>query len=428
MIETDSNTLSPPIGDSGMGKTAGNARRVECSVLDHLFMGLLIWSSGNPAFLNLLNSSQMTYIGVFIFFALLDLNLVSARPQTVGPVLKTWSCFLVLALIHLLAGIPIQSELGMLVRTGIAGLAAIRLYDKFAYLYLKWMLVISKISLFFWVCSLCNWLRANSPIVAFFSRLHNQPNGYLLINTFHPVVYYRNCGIFWEPGAFAGYLILAMLFLFLYLPKDQSGRKMKSGVLLMITLGSTLSTTGFIAFFCFTVAYIVIRFKGRIVAMSAMLIIVLGLTIPVFYNVDFMSDKISREIEVVDNSNRYWQITRYGSLIADLEYIREKPVFGWGNSYEAINYDLSMKSGMGNGFSDFILKNGLFGLFTWGLGCYLLVFCSNRQKLRAYTFLAICLIPLFGEIFLAYPLYLSLMFCGFLAAKQTRGQELTTGA
>ena len=411
-------------GERENGEGAGNVPVAAFSITDHLVMGLLIWSSGNPAFLSLLGSSQTTYVVLFILMALLTLNTIAARPAAVATFFKVWCCFLVLALVHFFSGTPLQTELGMLVRMGIAGLAAIRLYDKFAPLYLKWFLLLSKVSLFFWICSLCDWLRANSPLVVSLSRLGNHPYGYLLINTFHPLVYDRNCGIFWEPGAFAGYLILALIFLLIQTQRQEITGTKRHFFLLMLTLLSTMSTTGYVAVIFLCGFYIVKRFHRNVFWMLFLLALFIAAASFVFYNTDFLSGKIAKEFSAVDNSDRNWEMTRFGSILSDWHYIGQRPFLGWGSNYEAIGYDLELKAGMGNGLSDFILKNGILGILLWGWGCYRFFFRQSGTKLLAGSFLAVCLITLQGEIFLAYPLYLSLMFCGFIAAKPQSATEL----
>ena len=373
-------------GERENGEGAGNVPVAAFSITDHLVMGLLIWSSGNPAFLSLLGSSQTTYVVLFILMALLTLNTIAARPAAVATFFKVWCCFLVLALVHFFSGTPLQTELGMLVRMGIAGLAAIRLYDKFAPLYLKWFLLLSKVSLFFWICSLCDWLRANSPLVISLS--------------------------------------LALIFLLIQTQRQEITGTKRHFFLLMLTLLSTMSTTGYVAVIFLCGFYIVKRFHRNVFWMLFLLALFIAAASFVFYNTDFLSGKIAKEFSAVDNSDRNWEMTRFGSILSDWHYIGQRPFLGWGSNYEAIGYDLELKAGMGNGLSDFILKNGILGILLWGWGCYRFFFRQSGTKLLAGSFLAVCLITLQGEIFLAYPLYLSLMFCGFIAAKPQSATEL----
>ena len=74
----------------------------------------------------------------------------------------------------------------------------------------------------------------------------------IIIYNFHEVLAeFRNSGPFWEPGAFAIFIIIALIF---NLINDKTLWS-KKNIVLSITLLTTLSTTGFIAFFVLIMAY-----------------------------------------------------------------------------------------------------------------------------------------------------------------------------
>lgn len=73
-------------------------------------------------------------------------------------------------------------------------------------------------------------------------------------------IYHRNCGIFWEPGAYQGFINIAILMLLLNGSNVQ--KKARKFIIFTITLLSTQSTTGYIVY-----AIIVIVFIDDMVAM-----------------------------------------------------------------------------------------------------------------------------------------------------------------
>ena len=76
---------------------------------------------------------------------------------------------------------------------------------------------------------------------------------------------YRNCGAFWEPGAYAGFLVIAMIFHFL----ESKTINDKKSIVLLVALLSTVSTTGIIA-----LGFFLVMFLGNRVAPLYRLILI----------------------------------------------------------------------------------------------------------------------------------------------------------
>ena len=93
---------------------------------------------------------------------------------------------------------------------------------------------------------------------------------------------HRNCGIFWEPGAFQVYLNLALLFT---LNDTELSRRWLRIVILMIALLTTISTTGYICAALILMSYFISldmkkKFKAILFAL-AVLLAVGGVVIPI---------------------------------------------------------------------------------------------------------------------------------------------------
>jgi hypothetical protein len=130
----------------------------------------------------------------------------------------------------------------------------------------------------------------------------------------------------------------------------------------------------------------------------------------------FLGNKIESQIHALQRRQGRWHRGRFGSLVFDWEYVKRRPLTGWGlhsRTRYALHPQMVDSEGMGNGFSDFIAKFGLLGFITW-----LLATMRGFQRLmmgRPVQLLMIGLILLLllqGERFLAYPLFLGLAFLG----------------
>jgi hypothetical protein len=76
----------------------------------------------------------------------------------------------------------------------------------------------------------------------------------------------RNFGMFWEPGAFAGYLILALIFVAIKNGKFQIGPYRKEVLWIVLALLTTGSTTGYVIFGLILFIYSMQNFRwGKII-------------------------------------------------------------------------------------------------------------------------------------------------------------------
>lgn len=243
----------------------------------------------------------------------------------------------------------------------------------------------------------------------------------LLLHTFYGHYSSRNFGMFWEPGAFQGYLILGMVFLALL--KDRLDKRQYRKYLwtLCIAVLTTMSTTGYIAM----VLVIFMQYdwnaadprttSNRILfgVYVILPIIALGSTLA-YAKLPFLGDKIEAQLHALERRQGRWHRGRFGSLIFDWEYVKRRPLTGWGlhsRTRYALHPQMADSEGMGNGFSDFIAKFGVVGFLMW----MLMVLRSfhqlvPRSALQIAFIGMVLLLLLQGERFLAYPLFLGLAF------------------
>lgn len=161
---------------------------------------------------------------------------------------------------------------------------------------------------------------------------------------------FRNCGPFWEPGAFQGFINLAIMIELLG-NKEKNKKWYLKMMIFVITIITTFSTGGFIAL-AFNLLYYIFsdkRLSKSVKIISLVSFLVLALI--VFFNVDFLYNKISSNDD------------RLGVTLSDLfsDNIMYT-LFGYGFTEESI-----MQSDINSASSVFnlIRYTGLFGILLY---------------------------------------------------------------
>jgi len=130
---------------------------------------------------------------------------------------------------------------------------------------------------------------------------------------------------------------------------------------------------------------------------------------------EFLREKVEAQFRAVEYRDNYWHRTRFGSLVFDLEYITQRPLFGWGlheDTRFALHPDFSEDLlGMGNGLSSFTAKFGIIGMMTWLGAAFLgLMRLTPESRFKPIYMVFILILLLQGEQFLNYPFWLGLAF------------------
>jgi hypothetical protein len=324
---------------------------------------------------------------------------------------------------------PLKTIVGFIIRLFIA-FACVRLVKEFPRTYINVMYGICIISFCFYVpeqlfhavgrdfASLFTpWVNLIRKV---FLRNVYEDATILIYNYEHPHEVLRNAGLFWEPGAFAGYILLGLIFL--GLKKDSYAKRfyMTRFVVLTIALLTTLSTMGYVLYP--VVLGLHYRPKEKMVTetLGWLSIIILASPLLIFsaikaWNLDHIGPKITNQYEVtINRSEKNWYRTRFGSVIFEWKYIKRRPILGWGihpKTRYALNPRDEFAKGRANGLSSFVHGFGFFGLgifiFAAWKGLHLL---SRNNFFRSSLAIAVILLILIDEAFLQYPLFLGLMF------------------
>lgn len=289
----------------------------------------------------------------------------------------------------------------------LGGFIVIALDYRFKYYYLRIMYHLAVISLIFFFLqtalnltfSLIDVGKAGKSILFYFS--HNR-------------AFDRNCGAFWEPGAYGCYLMLVPL-LFINKLRSLFTYYKKECVVMFIALLTTQSTTAFLSFgmlilMCFT-------FKIKSIIKYVYVILALLLFAYIYNRTDFLSEKINNQTDIALDAKGNFSSTRLGTFLFDMHYVQKHPLFGNGlhsrTRYADHPYLMSkwidgkLAKG-GNAFSDYLAKMGLSFYVA-----FFFFFAKTNRGIRMkdfFTFIIVFIMLLFGEPLFSYPIALSLPF------------------
>lgn len=395
------------------------------SSADYFLVLLLVNLSGNMAFLT--GVRQDFFLLAALTFAFLRMALIGrALTRIFVVVLTSYLVLFTFQTISLNYFAPVTIA-GFLTRLVFAA-AVVSTVRSFRFVYVRVMVWLTILSFIFHVPTLLGAIlgvkvyeifRPVANIVGADSNSVNERMNILLHNFQVDVGLFRNAGVFWEPGAFSGYLVLALVFLATLRGTLFEEKLRRWRAVLVLGILSTLSTTGFLAlpFVLFTFRLVTPEnqknFSRRFLRFLSFILLLFLIGIP-FWNLNFVGPKIVSLYDRAVNQAPGWHTSRFGAVIFDMPYIQQKPLFGWGQN-DATQYQLNPyleRYATGNGLSGHLRQFGLFGLAiflvsTWiGLGRI-----GLHSTQRAWV-IGILVLQLNGEFFLNYPLYLTLLFIG----------------
>lgn len=226
----------------------------------------------------------------------------------------------------------------------------------------------------------------------------------------------RNSGMFWEPGAYSGYLLLIPLLYMGDLAELWNLHKKKC-IILAIALLTTLSTTGYIVIFLILIYYLMVKSRQKLVVYLILPFIFIGIY-TIFTRLDFLGEKIESQVGDTNFSNNRggdFSPDRFGAFAFDLHYIIKHPLIGNGlhsitryaDHQFLVNDEESGVMSHGNGFTNFVASMGIISM------CLIFFLIYKRfpfSKLDSIFVIMMLFLMLQGEQFLNYPLFLVLPF------------------
>lgn len=274
------------------------------------------------------------------------------------------------------------------------------LQERFRGAYLKVMYFFAAISLIFFTLEFIGFKVPNLISV------DSSRNSIFIFSSLNNTEELRNCGPFWEPGAFACYLILVPLLYIENLKAFVVSNK-KKAIVLLLALITTISTTGYICLFVIIIYYYMMQSKNKFVTYVIYLPLIIGALVYAYNNLDFMGAKMQEQTEYSLEQNGEFSNTRLGSLMFDMYYIKKHPIVGNGlheqTRYADHPFLWGMSLGHGNAFSNYAAQMGIIALIVY----FVLLYYAFDKKLIVPILVAL----LFqGEQLMNYPLFPALPF------------------
>ncbi|MDH5633357.1 MAG: hypothetical protein OEZ10_10250 [Gammaproteobacteria bacterium] len=227
----------------------------------------------------------------------------------------------------------------------------------------------------------------------------------------------RNAGFFWEPGAYSGYIILALIFLSACRDRVTAKSFWTMFLILVLALFSTKSTTGLVIFPLVVVLLLNVGSGTKrniyinVLAIS-ILISVSVVMFGVIFSMDFVGDKLQELYGRAFYQEAGWHLSRFGSVMFDWDHILVHPFVGWGfGSVEHYTmYTDLTRYEVGNGASGFVRQTGFLGAAIYVIFAYIGLLSIFRKTWKAIYSMSLVILTLNGEYFLSYPIFLALMF------------------
>lgn len=203
----------------------------------------------------------------------------------------------------------------------------------------------------------------------------------------------RNMGPFWEAGVYGGYLLVALMANTI-VEKSVFTRR---GILFLITILSTFSTTAYLALFLFIGVYYAVKIGSPLLRAASITVFVLAFSYA-YSELEFLGSKISDEMKQISyDAQVQGGNSRMASAYLDITELTENNLYiFFGRSahpeHRVATTDKAVQRN--NGTTDIIA--------VWGIPFFLLyVFLMNR------SFRSLC--QFFGEKYFVAPLFVIIL-------------------
>lgn len=352
------------------------------SYVDNLAMYLLIAVSGSPFFY--INGTG-TIISFFVTLGLLIFSVANGWVNVSNRAFTYLGIALVIIAISTIlqilgCGFFPYRYLNKFLTRFILGFFVLCIVQKdFFKYYIKVMFFLGIIGLFFHITTQLIPSFFNFLITKVVPHIPNQfdtakqkiwHNQHIIIFDFWQHDIFRNSGAFWEPGANAGFTLLALFFNMFIFNKKLSDKK---NLLFIAVVISTLSTAGFIALIF--LLFINPQYRTKIPLKIASFICFFLVAQYAFTTFDFLGTKLIEQINNFSAGNAH--TSRFASARLDLETFQKYP-FGFSS--------LDLRGGLRD--EDDFRTNGVFILLSnYGIILFIFYFVLSYIGIkRAFKF------------------------------------------
>src|ERR1035437_1944051 len=198
--------------------------QIKISFRNYLPLFLLLCFSGNPLFTATDYSKTLLVVYAFCFIAYMHLSVRIEVPESVLKILLVIIVTIILISLFqytLLGSVSVPGVFALILKIVVGAYTLLYYQDKkidFLTVYMKIMAFLVIISLPFWLINHFGWygldLHFNNTKTLFLYTSVLEEFGLMKV---------RNARMFWEPGAFSGYLVLALAFVILRNKKFELG-------------------------------------------------------------------------------------------------------------------------------------------------------------------------------------------------------------
>lgn len=290
-----------------------------------------------------------------------------------------------------------------------------KLGDRFKYAYMDIMTIIALISLiFFFIMILTGYV----PTINFLNSNPLYKGIFIFNERLSEIERGRNCGPFWEPGAYAGNLLMVGILFFNKLDMLWKMKK-RNCIILLIALFTTFSSQGFLTLAILLLLYLFrLKFNTRIFLFAFSFIIVFSIA---YISFDFLRLKVNEQLELAkdwESEESLYSANRFSTSLLDWYYITKEPLIG-NTENVMIRYrdhplilnviEYNGGYGSGSGTTSFIACFGFPLFILW-------LFLLNKSLKREFTYkerimvIVLYVILGFGEAYFSYIYYMSLPF------------------
>lgn len=297
-----------------------------------------------------------------------------------------------------------------------------QLGSKFRYVYMKVMYYLAALSL---ICYIFQWFKIIPDIPFLYETNRVKYYGIFFWNVRYNEIFStsngfpRNCGPFWEPGAFSGYLLMVVLLYFNDL-NDFWKKYRKESVILILAFITTFSTQGYVAAFVLALSwYVTNTYKRNLVKISFLFLSFVYIFYLSYESLPFMREKIEEQLEISRNYDIESRSDRFSTTLMDIDNIKRHPLIGCSSDVYLLyaKFPSALKVieregnlGSGSGMTSFMAQFGVPLLLIWLLLSFWSLQKYYESKMKA-MFVCIFLFALGqGETYITQVFYLSIPF------------------
>lgn len=403
-----------------------SANKKRISLLEYMLVFLLVVSCGFTSG-DIIPGKNYIIILFGIIYTLRHTGDVLSKIKT--PIIMVGTLVAVL-LIHRVIFHIWDRSLSLCVLFSIAGFfLLVMMKDKFRIAYMNIMAVIAAISL---VCFFSMRVIHFIPNIGLLNSKLDMYLGIFIWNVRNgEVILGRNCGPFWEPGAFSGYLLMVFVLYVNEWNKLWKEHKLKV-IMLLLALVTTFSSQGYIAGFILIGIQLLLNTKRRNFFRVGIVAVILDIGVTLTYNtLPFLKEKVDDQLELTetwDSDNSLQTANRFTTTMVDISNIQKRPLFGSTSDpyilYEDYPFIMNVVTehgayGTGSGVTGFIAQNGVILFLVWLTMSLSSFNVYYGRKLTAMLVLLMLLSLGQGEAYMSYIFYQSLPYLKYTKRKKS---------